>query len=115
MPGGHSDPFAADDSRAAGHSAKADGSADHPFVSACRIASLVGLPEEVTGTVDAAAHRYLAARDLLRGETTGLPSGEAVAQFLGVSPLTAGELGLMWPHGTPLWREFVVVREQRSI
>jgi hypothetical protein len=64
-------------------------------------ASLIALPEQVTGTVDAAAHRSLAVRDLLRGETTGLPSGESVAQHIGVPPLTADEGS--WPHGTPLW------------
>ncbi|WP_208630297.1 peroxidase family protein [Amycolatopsis kentuckyensis] len=64
-------------------------------------ASLIALPEQVTGTVDAVAHRSLAVRDLLRGETTGLPSGESVARHIGVPPLTAGEGS--WPHGTPLW------------
>lgn len=61
----------------------------------------VPLPEQVTGTVDAVAHRSLAVRDLLRGETTGLPSGESVAQHIGAPPVTAGEGS--WPHGTPLW------------
>ena len=36
-------------------------------------------------------------RDLLRG-TTGLPSGEELARFIGV-PLTVDT----WPDGTPLW------------
>ncbi|WIY01021.1 peroxidase family protein [Amycolatopsis mongoliensis] len=64
-------------------------------------ASLIALPEQITGTVDTAAHRSLAVRDLLRGETTGLPSGESVARHIGVPPLTADEGS--WPHGTPLW------------
>ena len=34
----------------------------------------------------------LAVRDLLRGGTTGLPSGEAVARLIGTAPLTADEL-----------------------
>ncbi len=72
-------------------------------------ASLIGLPEQVTGAVDDAAYRSLAVRDLLRGETTGLPSGEAVARLLGVAPLTADELGQTWPHGTPLW--FYILKE----
>jgi hypothetical protein len=72
-------------------------------------ASLIRLPEQVTGAVDAAAYHSLAARDLLRGETTGLPSGEAVARHLGAAPLTAGELGKTWPHGTPLW--FYILKE----
>jgi hypothetical protein len=72
-------------------------------------ASLIGLPEQVTGAVDAPAYRSLAVRDLLRGRTTELPSGEAVARLLGVAPLTAHELGVSWPHGTPLW--FYVLKE----
>src|SRR2546423_1679450 len=64
-------------------------------------ASLIALPEQVTGAVDAAPHRSLAVRDLLRGESTGLPSGESVARRIGVTPLTAEERS--WPHGTPLW------------
>jgi hypothetical protein len=63
----------------------------------------------VTGAVDTAAYRSLAARDLLRGETTGLPSGEVVARLLGVAPLTTGELEQTWPHGTPLW--FYILKE----
>ncbi|HTJ39013.1 MAG TPA: peroxidase family protein [Dactylosporangium sp.] len=66
-------------------------------------ASLIGLPERVTGAVSAAAHRSLASRDLLRGGSTGLPSGEAVAELIGVAPLTPDELGQAWPGGTPLW------------
>jgi hypothetical protein len=72
-------------------------------------ASLIGLPEQVTGAVDNAAYRSLAARDLLRGETTGLPSGEAIAQLIGVTPLAADELEQTWPHGTPLW--FYILKE----
>ncbi|MEV6367800.1 peroxidase family protein [Micromonospora musae] len=72
-------------------------------------ASLIGLPEQVTGAVDAAAYRSLAVRDLLRGESTGLPSGEAVAQLMGVTPLSPDELAQTWPHGTPLW--FYILKE----
>ncbi|WP_205660842.1 peroxidase family protein [Amycolatopsis vastitatis] len=64
-------------------------------------ASLIALPEQVTGTVDAAAHRSLAVRDLLRGGITGLPSGESVARHIGVPPLPPDERS--WPHSTPLW------------
>jgi hypothetical protein len=71
--------------------------------------SLIGLPEQVTGAVDAAAYRSLAVRDLLRGESTELPSGEAVARLMGVRPLTADELEQTWPDGTPLW--FYVLKE----
>jgi hypothetical protein len=72
-------------------------------------ASLIGLPEQVTGAVDTTAYHSLAVRDLLRGETTGLPSGEAVAGLAGATPLTADQLGHTWPHGTPLW--FYILKE----
>jgi Animal haem peroxidase len=72
-------------------------------------ASLIGLPEQVTGSVDTDAYRSLAVRDLLRGETTALPSGEAVARLIGVPPLTTEEVGMRWPDGTPLW--FYVLKE----
>lgn len=72
-------------------------------------ASLIELPEQVTGAVDVAAHRSLATRDLLRGATTRLPSGEAVARLIGASPLTTDEVGPAWPHGTPLW--FYILKE----
>jgi hypothetical protein len=72
-------------------------------------ASLIELPEQVTGAVDTTAYRSLAVRDLLRGETTRLPSGEAVARFVGATPLTAGELEHTWSHGTPLW--FYILKE----
>jgi hypothetical protein len=72
-------------------------------------ASLIGLPEQVTGAVDTAAYRSLAVRDLLRGDTTGLPSGEAVARLIGVPPLTRDEVEPAWPGGTPLW--FYVLKE----
>ena len=72
-------------------------------------ASLIGLPEQVTGAVAEAAYRSLAVRDLLRGDTTGLPSGEEVARLLGEAPLTADELDRQWPDGTPLW--FYILKE----
>jgi hypothetical protein len=72
-------------------------------------ASLIGLPTQVTGVVDTAAYSSLAVRDLLRGETTGLPSGEAIAELIGAPPLTADELEISWPDGTPLW--FYILKE----
>jgi hypothetical protein len=53
--------------------------------------------------VDVAAYRSLAVRDLLRGEATGLPSGEAVAAHLGVPVLDAAHRGDGFDGGTPLW------------
>jgi hypothetical protein len=67
-------------------------------------ASLIRLPEAITGTVDVNAYRSLASRDLQRGMGTGLPSGEQVARAMGVPPLTRAELALGdWQDETPLW------------
>jgi hypothetical protein len=71
--------------------------------------SLISLPEQVTGAVDDPAHGSLAVRDLIRGGSTALPSGEAIAQLLNEVPLSAGELGKTWPHETPLW--FYILKE----
>jgi len=60
--------------------------------------------------VPVAAYRSLAVRDLERGVAAGLPSGEAVAQALGVDPLTPAETGIPGAvGGTPLW--FYILRE----
>lgn len=53
-------------------------------------------------------------RDLLRGQTTRLPSGEAIARLLGAVPLTTDELGQNWPHGTPLWFYILTEAEHRG-
>src|SRR5262249_62306915 len=46
----------------------------------------------------------LASRDLYRGHSVSLPSGEAIARALGLTPCTATELktSATWPE-TPLW------------
>ena len=75
-------------------------------------ASLISLPQAISGDVDDDAYRSLAARDLQRGQATGLPSGEAVARELGVEPLSPAECGLGehgWDGETPLW--FYILRE----
>ena len=67
-------------------------------------ASLIRLPESITGVVEVAAYKSLAARDLQRGMGTGLPSGEAVAHAVGATPLTREELAMGdWQDETPLW------------
>jgi Animal haem peroxidase len=67
-------------------------------------ASLIHLPESITGAVEVSAYRSLAARDLQRGMGTGLPSGEVVARAVGATPLTREELALGdWQDETPLW------------
>ncbi len=73
---------------------------------------LVRLPVPITGAVEDEAFRSLAVRDLLRGQGTHLPSGEAVARRMGVRPLSVPEIGLRdrgWLAETPLW--FYILRE----
>jgi Animal haem peroxidase len=74
--------------------------------------SLIELPVAITGVVEDQAYRSLAARDLERGQGTGLPSGESVARAIGVDSLTEDEVGLVrygWRDETPLW--LYVLRE----
>jgi hypothetical protein len=74
--------------------------------------SLIELPQAITGVVDEEAYRSLAARDLERGQGTGLPSGESVARYMHRKVLTPDEVGLAafgWVQETPLW--LYVLRE----
>jgi hypothetical protein len=71
---------------------------------------LIELPEDITGRLDDRRFGSLAARDMQRGVSTGLPSGEAVARAFGLEPLSPEEIGLSdWPGETPLW--YYVARE----
>jgi hypothetical protein len=75
-------------------------------------ASLINLPAQITGDVDDEAYHSLAARDLQRGQAIGLPSGEAIARFIGAEPLDPADIGLSshgWRDETPLW--FYILRE----
>jgi hypothetical protein len=75
-------------------------------------ASLINLPAQITGDVDDEAYHSLAARDLQRGQAIGLPSGEAVARFIGAELLDPADIGLSshgWRDETPLW--FYILRE----
>jgi len=68
--------------------------------------SLIELPQAITGAVADEAYRSLAARDLERGQGTGLPSGEAVSRAMDVEPLSEDEIDLHrhgWEGETPLW------------
>jgi hypothetical protein len=68
--------------------------------------SLIELPQAITGSVEEEAYRSLAARDLERGQGTGLPSGESVARYIGATVLAPNEVGLAqfgWREETPLW------------
>jgi len=74
--------------------------------------SLIQLPVAITGESDIEEYHSLAARDLERGQGVGLPSGEAVARHMGVTPLTADDVGLKaakWKGETPLW--YYILRE----
>jgi hypothetical protein len=53
---------------------------------------LIELPAAITGEVE--AYHSLAVRDLQRGQTHGLPSGEAHSRALGIEPLDIGDAGL---------------------
>jgi hypothetical protein len=53
------------------------------------VRSLLQLPLAITGDCEIGDHHSLAVRDLQRGQGVGLPSGEAVARYIGVSPLDA--------------------------
>jgi len=75
-------------------------------------ASLIALPQAITGDVEVAAQRALSCRDLQRGHSYGLPSGESVARAMGERALSAEEVGLAatgWRYETPLW--YYVLRE----
>jgi Animal haem peroxidase len=75
-------------------------------------ASLIRLPQQVTGDVEVDAYRSLAVRDLLRGSATSLPSGETMAGAMGVTPLSADQVGPYWTAGTPLW--FYILKEAQA-
>src|SRR5262245_57300045 len=63
------------------------------------------LPLQLTGALAQPEHAALAYRDMQRGASLGLPSGEAVAEALGAAPLNREELRLpaeLCRGGTPL-------------
>jgi Animal haem peroxidase len=79
--------------------------------------SLIELPAAITGEVEVDAYHSLAGRDLARGNTYGLPSGEAVAEAMGDAPLADDPLGLSaagWPGETPLWLYFLAESASRG-
>ena len=66
---------------------------------------LMNLPLQLTGELAQPEHAALAYRDLQRGAALGLPAGEAVAEALGLTPLSREELALpdnLCRDGTPL-------------
>ena len=76
------------------------------------VRALIQLPVAVTGECEIEDYHSLAVRDLQRGQGVGLPSGEAVAHHIGITPLTAEQVGLAstsWHGETPLW--YYILRE----
>jgi Animal haem peroxidase len=76
------------------------------------VRALIELPVAVTGECEIEDYHSLAVRDLQRGQGVGLPSGEAVARYIGIGPLTEEQVGLTstgWHGETPLW--FYILRE----
>jgi hypothetical protein len=76
------------------------------------VRALIQLPVAVTGECEIEDYHSLAVRDLQRGQGVGLPSGEAVANHIGIAPLTAEQVGLTstgWRGETPLW--YYILRE----
>ena len=79
--------------------------------------SLIELPAAITGDVERDAYQSLAGRDLERGHAYGLPSGEAVANAMGETPLADDPLGLRdagWVGETPLWLYFLAESASRG-
>jgi len=69
------------------------------------VPALMRLPEALVGQTPRPEFSSLAARDLYRGHSVALPSGEAIACALGISPCAAAELktrNASWSE-TPLW------------
>ena len=76
------------------------------------VRALIALPVAVSGECEIEDYHSLAVRDLQRGQGVGLPSGEAVARYVGITPLTAEQVGIAstsWQGETPLW--YYILRE----
>lgn len=54
--------------------------------------SLIELRQAITGECEIDAYHSLAGRVLQRGHSVGLPSGEAVARYIGIDPLTSDQI-----------------------
>jgi len=69
------------------------------------VPALMRLPEALVGQTPRPEFSSLAARDLYRGHSVALPSGEAIARALGLAPCTATKpktFNTEWDE-TPLW------------
>jgi hypothetical protein len=81
-------------------------------INARLVHALIDLPESVVGATERPEQHSLAYRDLERGVDCDLPSGEAVARLLGLTPLSKDATGLRafgWHGETPLW--YYVLKE----
>ena len=69
------------------------------------VSALMRLPHPLVGQVARPEFSSLAARDLYRGHSVALPSGEAIACALGLTPCTPTELQVVNPEWreTPFW------------
>jgi Animal haem peroxidase len=78
---------------------------------------LIDLPDAIVGATANRDERSLACRDLQRGRSLDLPSGEAVSRAMGIEPLTSAECGLADPAllgETPLWLYILKEAEVRK-
>jgi hypothetical protein len=69
------------------------------------VPALMKLPDDLVGQTPRPEFHSLASRDLYRGHSVALPSGETIARAMGLDPCTATELKTAdanWPD-TPLW------------
>jgi len=86
-------------------------------IDGCLPEPLLKLPLDITGELDDEDFESLAVRDLQRGVATGLPSGEAIAGFVGEEPLRPADIGLSefgWQGETPLWYYLLKEAEVRE-
>lgn len=75
------------------------------------VSPLMKLPEALVGRPEREEFNSLASRDLYRGRSVDLPSGEAVARAMGATSLSRSESRISehWGGETPLW--LYVLRE----
>jgi hypothetical protein len=79
--------------------------------------ALMDLPTSVVGQTEYPEQHSLAYRDLERGLALDLPSGEAIARFMGVEPLSVDEVGLNkfdYQGETPLFYYLLKEAEVRN-
>jgi hypothetical protein len=86
-----------------------DGERHPQFQLTRKIDTQIALPLTDLPPDEAPVITSLVRRNLIRGARLGLPSGQAVANAMGVEPLTDAELALPEPGPAPLW--YYVLRE----